>query len=144
MLPMSIAALVCAALFAGAACYISLVEHPARLCLDDAPLLAQWQPSYNRALPIQSGLAILGGVAGLATWYLTGRWLWVAGSVALLANWPFTLVAIMPTNRRLKAMAPSQAGPASRKLLLSWGKLHDVRSILGLAAVMLFAVAMAA
>jgi hypothetical protein len=65
MFVFSIAALVCATLFAGAALYISLVEHPARLCLADGPLLAQWQPSYKRALPIQSGLAIAGGVGGL-------------------------------------------------------------------------------
>ena len=57
----AIAALVCAALFTGAALYISLVEHPARLALPDGPLLAQWQPSYRRALPIQSGLAVAGG-----------------------------------------------------------------------------------
>jgi len=53
MLLISIFALVCAALFTGAAGYITLVEHPARLELEDAPLLAQWQPSYRKALPIQ-------------------------------------------------------------------------------------------
>lgn len=143
ILPMSIAALVCATLFTGAAGYISLVEHPARLQLDDAPLLAQWQPSYSRALPIQSGLAIAGGVAGLAAWHMSGEWLYVLGSLVLLANWPFTLLAIMPVNNRLKAITPDQAGPESRTLLLKWGKLHNVRSGLGCAAALLFAVALA-
>lgn len=132
-------ALVCAALFTGAASYITFVEHPARLQLDDAPLLAQWQPSYSKALPIQSGLAIAGGVAGMAAWYLGGEWCWIAGSAVLLANWPFTLLAIMPTNNRLKTIRPDQAGPESRALLLSWGKLHNVRSALGLASTLLFA-----
>ena len=117
----SIIALASAALFAGAAGYISLVEHPARLLLDDGPLLAQWQPSYAKALPIQSGLAILGGVCGLAAWYFSGQWLWIAGSAVLLANWPFTIIAIMPTNKRLQAVRPTQAGPDTRALLLSWG-----------------------
>ena len=143
MIPISIAALVCAALFTGAAGYISLVEHPARLGLDDAPLLAQWQPSYGRALPLQSGLAVAGGLAGLAAWYLSGAGLWLAGSVALLANWPFTFLAIMPINRRLKVISPAEAGPASRKLLVTWGKRHHVRSGLGLAAMILFALALA-
>jgi hypothetical protein len=143
MILTSIIALICAALFTGAAGYITLVEHPARLRLDDAPLLAQWKPSYNSALPIQSGLAIAGGVTGIAAWYLSSEWLWLAGSVALLANWPFTLLAIMPTNNRLKAIAPDQAGADSRRLLLSWGRLHNVRSLLGLASTLLFAWALA-
>jgi hypothetical protein len=45
-------ALILATLFAGAALYISLVEHPARMGLENAPLLAQWQPSYKRALDL--------------------------------------------------------------------------------------------
>ena len=138
----AIIALTSAALFAGAAGYISMVEHPARLLLDDEPLLAQWQPSYAKALPIQSGLAILGGVSGLAAWYISSRWLWIAGSAVLLANWPFTIVAIMPTNKRLQAVRPMQAGPDTRSLLLSWGRLHNLRSLLGLISTLLFVMAM--
>lgn len=134
-----IVALLSAAFFTGAAGYISLVEHPARLQLEDGPLLAQWQPSYGRALPIQSGLAIVGGVCGLAASYITGDLLWIAGSVVLLGNWPFTLLVIMPTNRRLKATRPDQAGPESRALLVAWGRLHNVRSMLGLLSTLLFA-----
>ncbi|MDF7773940.1 DUF1772 domain-containing protein [Sphingomonas sp. AOB5] len=136
---LSIVALVAATLFAGAALYITLVEHPARLVLDDGSLLAQWQPSYDRALPIQSGLAILGGVAGLAAWYLSGDWRWIAGSVALLANWPFTLVVIFPVNKQLQATRPEQANAESRQLLVQWGRLHAVRSALGTLSAILFA-----
>ncbi len=143
MTMIAISALVFAALFAGAAGYISLVEHPARLRLDDGPLLAQWQPSYALALPIQSALAILGGVAGLIVWFMSGGWVWAFGSAVLLANWPFTLVVIMPTNKQLKAVPPHEAGPMTRKLLLKWGKLHNFRSGLGLVATMLFAGALA-
>ena len=138
-----LAAIVAASLFTGAAAYISLVEHPARMGLNDAPLLAQWKPSYARALPIQSGLAVLSGVLGLVAWYFLRDWQWLVGSLVMLANWPFTLLRIMPTNNRLKAIQPGEAGPESRKLLLAWGKLHDVRSILGAVATALFAVAFA-
>ncbi|KRB81411.1 hypothetical protein ASE00_15660 [Sphingomonas sp. Root710] len=135
----ALVALISATLFAGAASYISLVEHPARLVLDDGPLLQQWQPSYRRALPIQSALAVISGVAGLAVAYASGDWRWAAGGAALLANWPFTLLIIMPVNKRLMAMSPGQAGPESRRMLVRWGKLHDVRSALGLVATLLFA-----
>ena len=143
MLQLSIAALVFATLFAGAALYISLVEHPARLGLADGPLLAQWQPSYKRALPIQSGLAIAGGVAGLTVGYLSADWRWFAGSALMLANWPFTLLAIMPVNKPLMAMRESEAGAESRAMLLQWGKLHNIRSALGTATFLLFAWALA-
>jgi hypothetical protein len=143
MLPLSIAALVFATLFAGAALYISLVEHPARLGLGDGPLLAQWQPSYKRALPIQSGLAIAGGVAGLIAGYLSADWRWLVGSILLLANWPFTLLVIMPVNKRLMAMQEREAGAGSRAMLVHWGKLHNVRSLLGATTMLLFAWALA-
>lgn len=143
MFQLSIAALVFATLFAGAALYISLVEHPARLGLADGPLLAQWQPSYKRALPIQSGLAIAGGVSGLIVWYLAADWRWLAGSMVLLGNWPFTLFVIMPVNKRLMALTMEEADAESRRKLVQWGKLHDVRSALGAAASLLFAWALA-
>lgn len=140
---MGLAALVLAALFAGSALYISLVEHPARLQLADGPLLAEWQPSYKRALPIQAGLAVVGGAAGLIAWYQTREWQWLAGALTLLANWPFTLVALMPTNKRLLAMPIAAAGQESRALLVRWGALHAVRSVLGALAVLLLAWAVA-
>jgi hypothetical protein len=90
-------------------------------------------------LPMQSGLAIIGGVLGMVAWYFFRDWQWIAGSVAMLANWPFTLIGIMPTNNRLKAIQPDAAGPESRTLLLSWGNLHAVRSLLGALATVIFA-----
>lgn len=131
-------AVVAATLFTGAALYITLVEHPARMDLDDAPLLAQWQPSYKRALPIQSGLAMVAGLAGLVGWYTSWDWRWLAGGVLMLANWPFTLLAIGPVNKRLMAMHEREAGEESRAMLIQWGKLHSVRSALGAASTVLF------
>lgn len=135
----SLIALLTATLFTGAAWYITLVEHPARLGLDDGSLLQQWQPSYKRALPLQSGLAVIGGVAGLLAGYLTKDWLWAAGSIALLANWPFTLLVIFPVNKRLMALNPRLADLESRKMLVKWGRLHSVRGVFGVAATLFFA-----
>lgn len=135
-------ALISATLFTGAALYISLVEHPARLRLDDAALLAHWQPSYKAALPIQAGLAVIGGVLGVVVWFQTEQPAWLFGSLVLLANWPFTMFAIMPTNKRLLAMQPTKAGSESRRMLIRWGSLHNVRSGLGTLAVILFTYAL--
>jgi anthrone oxygenase-like protein len=56
----------------------------------------------------------------------------------MVANWPFTFLAIMPTNERLMATEPAAAGPESRALVERWGSLHAVRTALGIAASVTF------
>lgn len=130
-------ALILAALFAGAALYINVAEHPARMKLDAASAVAQWSPSYDRGYIMQATLAVLAGLAGLAAWWQLGGALWLIGALLMLANWPWTLIAIMPVNRQLKAGAGEQSAP----LLDRWARLHAVRTLLSLAAVACFAVA---
>jgi hypothetical protein len=124
-------ALIAAALFAGAAFYIGFAEQPARLGLDDRAALAQWKPAYARGYTMQASLAVIGGLFGGAAWWMTDDVLWLAGAVVLLANWPYTLLMIMPVNRALDAIAPADAGAASRALLVRWGGLHLRRTMLG-------------
>lgn len=131
-------ALVDAAMFAGAAFYINVAEQPARLQLGAGPMLAQWKPSYQRGFLMQASLALLGFVLGVAAFALSGRWHFLAGAVLMLANWPFTLIGIMPTNRKLLALAPAQAGAESVHLVAIWGQLHMVRTGLGLLATLVF------
>jgi hypothetical protein len=127
-------ALATAAAFAGAAVYINLSEQPARLALDDIALLKEWKPSYAKGLEMQATLALLSGVLGLAASYFEHRSAAAIGGCLMLANWPYTLFVIAPTNRKLGAIADEDAGPLSRTLIRKWGKLHAVRSLLGLAA----------
>jgi hypothetical protein len=127
-------ALVSAAAFAGAAFYVSFAEQPARLRLDDKNLLKQWKPSYDAGYTMQATLAAVSALLGLVTAWLSRDWRWLVGSVLILANWPYTLIVVMPTNKKLKAVAEADAGPASRALLVTWGRLHSFRTALGIAA----------
>jgi len=134
-------ALMIAATFAGAAIYINVAEHPARLGLPVGALLAQWKPSYTRGFAMQASLAVLGGISGALAWWESRDGLWLAGAIVLVTNWPYTLVGIMPTNLRLMATAPDSADAATRTLLERWGRLHAVRSVLGAIATLLFLMA---
>lgn len=131
-------ALVVAALFTGAAFYINFAEQPARLALSDAAALRQWKPAYKRGFAMQASLALAGAVLGGWAFSRDGDWHWLAGGVLMLANWPYTLIGIMPTNRRLLAASEAAAGHETRLLISNWGQLHMVRTGLGALATVVF------
>jgi uncharacterized membrane protein len=131
-------ALTVAAIFAGAAFYVGFAEQPARLSLDDRSLLIEWKPAYKRGFAMQAPLAIVGFLFGLLAWRQTGGWSWLLGAVVLVANWPYTLLVILPTNNKLMGLDPASAGPDSRKLIEKWARLHAGRTTLGVAATLLF------
>lgn len=129
-------ALTTAAMFTGAAAYVNWSEQPARLSLDDAALLQEWKLSYANGTRMQAPLALLSGLLGLAAFYFEQRAMAAVGGILMLANWPYTLLAINPTNRQLTAMADGAAG--SRPLIRKWGGLHAVRTLLGFAGMCAF------
>src|ERR1700758_3081756 len=131
-------ALIIAAVFTGAALYINVVEQPARLKLDDRSLLAEWQPAYRRGYVMQANLVVVGGGLGRVAFLSTLEWRWLLGAVVLLANWPYTIYVIMPTNHRLMDTQLEAATAETRQMIRQWGILHAGRSALGLVATLIF------
>lgn len=127
----------CCGLFAGAALYVNLVEHPARMSCGVDLALREWAPSYKRASVMQASLAVIGGVAGVSAWALLGGLGYLVGALLLLAVVPFTLLVVFPTNKRLLELhAEGQIGNA-RALLKRWNALHAVRTALSVVAFVL-------
>lgn len=133
MIVAALAAL-CAGLFAGAALYVTAVEHPARLSCGSALALRQFAPSYRRGARLQASLAVLGLVLAVGGWYHTGHLLLLIGGVVLGAVVPFTLVVIYPTNHRLLDPTLIPESPVAGALLHRWGEMHAVRTVLGILA----------
>ena len=133
-----ILATLAAGLFAGAAIYISAVEHPARLACGPELAVREFAPSYHRATLMQAPLALVGCAAGIvAGWQRSDLVLFLAATL-LGAVVPFTLAIMLPTNKRLLNPALDARSPAALELLVRWGRLHAVRSVLGGASFVIF------
>jgi len=133
-----LAATACAGVFFGAALYINLVEHPARVSCGTDLAVREFAPSYRRATVMQASLAVIGCVCGLS-----GAWLVGDAQVALAATLlgavvPVTLLVIFPTNAQLLDSGLDRTSVRAAALLSRWNRLHAVRTILSGAAFLLF------
>ena len=125
-------------LFAGAAIYINLVEHPARMECGTSLAVTEFAPSYRRATIMQGALGAVGFVVASAAWLTGSSVWWLIGGIVLGAVIPFTLIVIFPTNKQLLDSSLDQGSELVSKLLTRWGRLHAVRSVLGLISFLIF------
>jgi hypothetical protein len=131
-------ALVVAAIFAGAAFYVSTVEQPARLALDERAAVAEWRPAYKGGTAMQAPLAAIGFLLGALAWWQTRNAAFALGALAMLANGPWTFLVIMPVNRKLMADDPARPDSQTRALIERWGRLHSARTAFGFVATLAF------
>ena len=127
-----------AALFAGAALYINVVEHPARMSLETQAAALQWAPSYKRATWLQAPLAIVSMISGAVAWLQGAGAGWLVAALLVGAVVPFTFAIIMPTNHKLLAPGRDISSAETRELLVRWGQLHAVRTGFSLAGAAIY------
>jgi len=120
VLAAQIVATVAAGLFAGAAIYINLAEHPARMECGVPLAVTEFGPSYRRAAVMQGALAVIGS------------------AIVLSFVVPFTIMVIMPTNQRLLDQSLDKTSSQAHDLLVRWGRLHAVRSLAGAISFLMF------
>src|SRR5262249_31402240 len=126
------------ALFTGAAVYITFIEHPARMQCGVEVAATEFAPSYRRATVMQATCATVGLLSSVAAWLGGASLGWLIAGVLLGSVIPFTLMVILPTNRRLLDPTLDKQSAEAERLLARWGRLHAVRSVLsGLALLLL-------
>jgi Domain of unknown function (DUF1772) len=142
MIMLKLMATIAAGLFSGASIYINLVEHPARIQCGTATAIAQWAPSYKRGAVMQASLAGIGLLTAITAWAFGNGVGWLIGGVLLGLVIPFTLIVILPTNRKLLSPTLDKGSPEAQRLLGRWGRLHAVRSVLSFCSFLVFVVSL--
>ncbi len=132
-----VAVLACG-LFAGAAVYVNLVEHPARMECGVELAATEFPPSYRRGTIMQVTLAAVCLVSSIAAWLGGARVWWVIAGILEGSVIPFTLIVILPTNKQLLHPTLDRGSPQTERLLARWAALHAVRSVLSTLALLLF------
>jgi Anthrone oxygenase len=127
----------CCGLFAGAAIYVNLVEHPARMKCGVQFAVKEFAPSYHRATAMQVPLAAIGFVCSVVAWLTGAKFWWLIAGVLLIMVIPFTLIFIFPVNKQLVSPNVSNDPTRAQQLLSQWNRLHAVRSALSTIALII-------
>jgi uncharacterized membrane protein len=117
------------------------VEHPARMECGTALAATEFGPSYRRATRMQASLAIVACLSAFSSWWMSRELAWLVGTILVGSVVPFTLIIMMPTNTRLIDPALNPGSETARQLLVRWARLHAVRTICSLTALLIFLVA---
>ena len=126
-------------LFAGAALYVSLVEHPARMSLTLGAALAEFRPSYKRAAQMQVILSLVGAAAAVGAYFLGQGISTLVAGIVLATVIPYTLLVVKPINQQLLDETRTAQTEDTQVLLEKWGSLHMVRTVASLLALVILA-----
>ncbi len=100
--------------------------------------VTEFGPSYRRGARLQALLAVLGSLAAMLVWIRGGGVAWLWGAVLFFSVVPYTLLVILPTNKQLLDSSLDRSSERAGALLVRWGRLHAVRTVVSLAALILF------
>jgi hypothetical protein len=138
MMLFEIIAILSCTIFAGAAIYINIAEHPARLECGTELAAILFAPSYKRSAAMQASLAIVATIAGVGAGVTSENILWYAGATLIFFVILFTFIAIMPTNKLLLDPERDRASEQTRELFGKWGSLYGIHSFISTIAAILF------
>ena len=126
-----------AGMFAGAALYVSTVEHPARTSLGSAPAIHEFGPSYAKGKVWQIAYSMAGALCAAIAGWQRDSLLCYAAALLLIAPMPYTIVLMLPVNKQLLDPSLDRGSRQAGRLLARWGALHWFRTGCGLGAFVL-------
>ena len=110
-------------LFTGAAVYISLVEHPARMECGVEIAATEFPPRYRRASVMQATLAAVGLLSSIAASLAGATFWWLIAGVLLGSVIPFTLIVILADQQAVVEPCAGQAVSPNRSLTRPLGQV---------------------
>jgi hypothetical protein len=133
-----LAAVLASGLFSGGALFVHFVDHPALMELGPARGLPCFAAIYKRAAKLQLLLALLSFSGSLAAWLAgAGAW-WLVAGILMASPVPYTMFLMLPLNKELTDPGLENNPDRAMELLERWGNLHTYRSLIALAASVIF------
>jgi hypothetical protein len=127
-------ALFCCALFAGAATYVSLVEHPATDEAGTELADISVRAAHPKPAIFQAFLGVIGSLAAMLAGSTGGAMWWLAGGTVLGAAALLQVFAVLPLTRRLAGIEPRADPKNAAQMIARLAKLHAALSLAALAA----------
>jgi uncharacterized membrane protein len=91
---------------------------------------------------MQASPAVIGSFLAALSWWLDKNVAWLIGGILLFAVVPFTLIVILPTNKKLESDELDSSSAQTEHYLCLWGRPHAVRSLLSFLAFSIFLIAL--
>ena len=114
----------------GVALAATLIVHPVLNSISKSSALEAFKPFFHKTHNTMIVLSIATTLVALAISISTKNWWWFGIAMLMHLNGPYTIVFMMPTNRRLMADDVNPNSAETAHDLANWGKLHAVRTVL--------------
>jgi len=114
----------------GIALTATVIVHPILVMAKKVTAIEVFKPFFDKTHIWVLVLSIIVTLLALAYSLMTGHWWWFGISMLMHLNGPYTILFMMPLNRRLMDENVDPLSEQTASDIRKWGGLHLVRTIL--------------
>lgn len=114
----------------GIALTATVIVHPILVMAKKVTAIEVFKPFFDKTHIWVLVLSIIVTLLALAYSIMTGQWWWFGISMLMHLNGPYTILFMMPLNRRLMDENVDPLSEQTASDIQKWGGLHLVRTIL--------------